>query len=140
MNQRLNQTITALKERRRIHSASDFARILGVDKGDLSRIVNGKRPISQRFVESVLENFPEVNADWLLNGAGEMLKNSAVADNQSISIAGEDIKENKINVNTDATIAALIAEVSAQRRLTEAALAEIAEQRKLTEAAIAKIG
>ena len=51
-----------------------------------------------------------------------MLKDtSAIADNHSISIAGEEIKENNIRVNTDAdeTIASLIAEVAAQRRLTE---------------------
>lgn len=125
MNQRLNQTITALKERRRIHSASDFARIVGIDKADLSRMVNGKRPINQRFVDTILEHFPEVNADWLLNGAGEMLKShSASAENHSISIAGEEIKENRINVNTDETIAMLVAEVAAQRRLTEQVLSQ----------------
>jgi hypothetical protein len=52
-----------------------------------------------------------------------MLKNtSAVAESHSISIAGEEIKENNIRVNTDETIAKLIAEVSAQRKLTEIAL------------------
>ena len=52
-----------------------------------------------------------------------MLKDtSAIADNHSISIAGEEIKENKINVNTDETIAMLVAEVAAQRKLTEKVL------------------
>ena len=60
---------------------------------------------------------------WLMTGEGEMLKNtSAVAESHSISIAGEEIKENKINVNADETIAMLIAEVAAQRRLTEKVL------------------
>lgn len=123
MNQRLNQTILALKERRKIHSASDFARILGIDKADLSRMVTGKRSINQPFVDRILEHFPEINADWILNGDGEMLKTySANADNHSISIAGEEIKENKINVNTDETIAMLVAEVAAQRKLTEKVL------------------
>ena len=123
MNQRLNQTIKVLKEHRKIHSASDFARIIGIDKGDLSRIVNGKRPINQHFVDTILKHFPEINADWLLNGDGEMLRTiSASADNHSISIAGEEIKENKINVNTDETIAMLVAEVAAQRKLTEKVL------------------
>ena len=123
MNQRLNQTINFLKEQRRIHSASDFARITGIDKGDLSRMVNGKRPITQRFVGIITTHFPDINEEWLRTGEGEMLKNtSAIADNHSISIAGEEIKENNIRVNTDETIASLIAEVAAQRRLTEIAL------------------
>ena len=123
MNQRLNQTIEELKKQRRIHSASDFARIIGIDKGDLSRMVNGKRPITQHLVGLILAQFPDISEEWLLTGEGEMLKiTSAVADNHSVSIAGTEIKENKINVNADETIASLIAEVSAQRRLTEIAL------------------
>jgi ribosomal protein L18 len=70
-----------------------------------------------------LTTFPEINEEWLRTGEGEMLKNtSAVAESHSISIAGEEIKENKINVNADETIAMLIAEVAAQRRLTEKVL------------------
>lgn len=123
MNQRLNQTIQMLKEQRRIHSASDFARIIGIDKGDLSRFVNGKRPITQHLIGLIQVHFPDVNEDWLRTGDGEMLKNAtAVAENHSISIAGEEIKENNIRVNTDETIASLIAEVAAQRKLTEIAL------------------
>ena len=123
MNQRLNQTIDFLKEQRRIHSASDFARITGIDKGDLSRMVNGKRPITQHFVGLISSHFPDINEEWLRTGEGEMLKNtSAIAENHSISIAGEEIKENNIRVNTDETIASLIAEVAAQRKLTEIAL------------------
>lgn len=148
MNQRVRLVVNDLKKRRKVYSDADCARIIGVEKAEFSRMMSGKKAVNQRFVDKLLASFPEINADWLLNGSGEMLKSqSANADNQSISIAGEEIKENEINVNTDATIAALIAEVSAQRRLTESALAEIAAQRKLTEAAlkqsaelIAKIG
>lgn len=148
MNQRVRLVVNDLKKRRKVYSDADCARIIGVEKAEFSRMMSGKKPVNQRFVDKLLASFPEINAEWLLDGNGEMLKNqSANADNQSISIAGEEIKENEINVNTDATIAALIAEVSAQRRLTESALAEIAAQRKLTETAlkqsaelIAKIG
>lgn len=137
MNQRLNQTIKSLKEQRRIHSASDFAQIIGIDKSDLSRMVNGKMPISQRIVGLIVAKFPDLNKDWLLNGEGEMLKNTtSIAENHSISIAGEEVKENEINVNTDKTIESLINEMSAQRTLTERALAEIAAQRQLTETAL----
>lgn len=123
MNQRLNQIIQTLKAQRKIHSASDFARTIGIDKADLSRMVNGKQPITQRFVGVISTYFPEIDENWFLTGEGEMLKNtSAVAENHSVSIAGTEIKENRINVNADETIASLIAEVAAQRRLTEIAL------------------
>lgn len=86
-------------------------------------MVNGKRPITQQFVGVILTHFPEIDGEWILTGEGEMLKDtSAVAENHSVSIAGTEIKENKINMNADETIASLIAEVAAQRRLTEIAL------------------
>lgn len=137
MNQRVKELIKELKKSRLVHSQADFAKEVGIGTVQLSEIVSGKRKVSEYYVNKILTRFPEINKTWLVNGEGEMLRyNSAVAENHSISIAGEEIKENEINVNTDATIASLIAEVSAQRRLTECALAEIAAQRKLTETAL----
>ena len=137
MNQRVKELIAELKKLRLIHSQADFAKEVGIGTVQLSEIVSGKRKISEYYVNKILTRFPQINEDWLINQEGEMLKsNSAVAENHSISIAGEEVKENEINVNTDATIASLIAEVSAQRKLTECALAEIAAQRRLTETAL----
>ena len=123
MNQRVRLVVNDLKERRKVYSDADCARLIGIEKADFSRMMSGKKPITQRCVENLLAQFPEINEEWLRNGDGEMLKsNSASAENHSISIAGEEIKENKINVNTDETIAMLVAEVAAQRKLTEKVL------------------
>ena len=123
MNQRFKEIADELKNQRKVYTYADLARILDVPRGDLSQMMSGKRKVSKRCVSNLLANFPEINEDWLLSGEGEMLKDtSAIADNHSISIAGEEIKENNIRVNTDETIASLIAEVAAQRRLTEIAL------------------
>lgn len=123
MNQRVRLVVNNLKERRKVYSDADCARIIGIEKADFSRMMSGKKPINQRCVDGLLANFPEINEEWLLNGDGEMLKTqSANAENHSISIAGEEVKENKINVNTDETIAMLVAEVAAQRKLTEKVL------------------
>ena len=53
--------------------------------------------------------------------------NTSTASGSSVSIAGEEIKENNIQVNTDASIAQLIAEVAAQRRVTEKVLEQNSE-------------
>ena len=123
MNQRLRKVVNELKNQRKVYSDADFARIVDIPRGDLSQMMSGKRKVSKRCVSNLLAEFPEINEEWFMTGEGEMLKNtSAVAENHSISIAGEEIKENKINVNADETIAMLIAEVAAQRRLTEKVL------------------
>ena len=123
MNQRFKEIADELKNQRKVYTYADLARILDVPRGDLSQMMSGKRKVSKRCVSNLLANFPEINEDWLTTGEGEMLKDtSAIAENHSVSIAGTEIKENKINVNADETIASLIAEVAAQRRLTEIAL------------------
>ena len=141
MNQRLKTLIAELKKRKKVYSQAEFAEIVGISRTQFSEIVTGKRKLSDKAIHKITLAIPDINADWLRTGEGEMLKTHlANAEKHSISIAGEEIKENEINVNTDATIASLIAEVSAQRKLTESALAEIAAQRKLTEDLIAKLG
>lgn len=123
MNQRIRLVVNDLKKRRKIYSDADCARLIGIEKADFSKMISGKKPITQRTVGKLLTQFPEINEEWLISGAGEMLKShSASAENHSISIAGEEIKENKINVNTDETIALLVAEVAAQRKITEQVL------------------
>lgn len=127
MNQRLRKVVNELKNQRKVYSDADFARIVDIPRGDLSQMMSGKRKVSKRCVSNLLAEFPEINEEWFMTGEGEMLNNSATAKNHSVSIAGEEIKENRINVNTDDTIARLIAEVAAQRRVTEKVLEQNSE-------------
>lgn len=107
-----------------------FSERLGMKRGQaIYDIMSGKtRRISEKLANQIISEFPEINRSWLLTGEGEMLKDySASSSEHSVSIAGTEIKENKINVNADETIASLIAEVAAQRRLTEIALKQNSE-------------
>lgn len=111
-------------------NVKQFSEKLGMKRGQaIYDIMSGKtRRISEKLANQIISEFPEVNRSWLLTGEGEMLKdNSANSSDHSVSIAGTEIKENKINVNADETIASLIAEVAAQRRLTEIALKQNSE-------------
>ena len=106
-------------------NVKQFSEKLGMKRGQaIYDIMSGKtRRISEKLANQIISEFPEINRSWLLTGEGEMLKDySANSSEHSVSIAGTEIKENKINVNADETIASLIAEVAAQRRLTEIAL------------------
>lgn len=127
MNQRFNEIVNELKRQRKIYSYADFARIVDIPRGDLSQMMSGKRKVSKRCVSNMLENFPEINEEWLRTGEGEMLKSTSTASNHSVSIAGEEIKENNIHVNTDDTLAMLIAEMAAQRKMTEKILDQNSE-------------
>ena len=137
MNQRLKILIDELKKQRKILNQAELAEIVGISRTQFSELVTGKRQISDKTIHKIVQGIPELNEEWLRTGEGEMLKTySATSGDHSISIAGEEVKENEINVNTDKTIESLISEMSAQRSLTERALAEIAAQRQLTETAL----
>ena len=123
MNQRLKILIDDLKKSKKVYSQAEFAEIVGISRTQFSEIVTGKRKLSDKAIHKIVTAIPEINKDWLLTGEGEMLKSHiAIAESHSISSAGEEIKENNINVNANETIAMLVSELSAQRKLTEMVL------------------
>ena len=127
MNQRFKEIADELKRLKKVSSDADLARILGISRGEMSNVLSGRRPVSRRIVDNLTTSFPEYSGAWLLTGEGEMMKKSSTAENGAVSITGEEIKENNIQVNTDETIAKLIAEVAAQRRVTEKVLEQNSE-------------
>lgn len=48
----------------------------GIAQNTLSRQLSGVREVSLTTINSVLENCPEVSAEWLMRGKGEMLLTS----------------------------------------------------------------
>lgn len=128
MNQRLKILIIELRKRKKVYSQAEFAEIVGISRTQFSEIVTGKRILSDKAIHKIISAIPEINEEWLRTGEGEMLRsNTSTASGGSVSIAGEEIKENNIKVNSDATIAQLIAEVAAQRRVTEKVLEQNSE-------------
>ena len=124
MNQRLREIINGLKDQRIVYSDADFSRQVGISRSELSQMLSGKRKISKQCVNGLLALFPALNEEWLRTGEGDMLKNiessqdnsPVLADNHSTAVNGY-----QNMVNSDSTIAKLIEELAAQRRLTESA-------------------
>ena len=128
MNQRLKVLIFELRKRKKVYSQAEFAEIVGISRTQFSEIVTGKRRLSDKAIHKIISAIPEINEEWLRTGEGEIFKSqTSTAENGAVSITGEEIKENNIQVNTDETIAKLIAEVAAQRRVTEKVLEQNSE-------------
>lgn len=49
-------------------------RIIGASKGVLSRAINNGTDIQSKWLQVIVENYPQYSADWLLSGKGNMLK------------------------------------------------------------------
>lgn len=54
-------------------------RIIGASKGVLSRAINNGTDIQSKWIQSIVENFPQYSAEWLLTGNGPMLKEESPA-------------------------------------------------------------
>ena len=55
-------------------TASLFADKMGVQRSGLSHLMSGRNKPSLDFVMKIIENFPEVDFYWLLNGVGSFPK------------------------------------------------------------------
>ncbi len=64
-------------------SAGDLAGILGVQRSNISHILNGRNNPGAVFIEKLLKAFPDVNARWLITGEGPMLLTEVGADFKS---------------------------------------------------------
>lgn len=52
-----------------------FAERIGMDPGNFSAILSGKRQVTMTTIYKIIDAFPVVNVEWLTNGDGEMLNN-----------------------------------------------------------------
>ena len=65
-------------------NAKQFAQKLGVSAGTLSNIFGGRNNPSYELIQNTLKHFPQISAEWLVMGEGEMYK-----DGITTSVVGE---------------------------------------------------
>jgi transcriptional regulator with XRE-family HTH domain len=90
-------------------SAAEFADKIGVQRSNVSHILNGRNNPGFSFIQKILETFPSINSRWLLTGEGVMyegkdtLSENAVRHKDLFSIQTTDnkvIPENQSFENT----------------------------------------
>lgn len=54
-------------------TAAELADKIGVQRSNVSHVLNGRNNPSSVFIEKLLQTFPELDARWLILGEGEML-------------------------------------------------------------------
>lgn len=84
-------------------SPSELADSIGVQRSNVSHVLNGRNLPSFPFIEKLLKKYPKLNAKWLLMGEGEMMEGKPLFDASLFSSVDsnpvkspEVIKENKI--------------------------------------------
>ena len=54
-------------------SSSAFADTLEIQRSNMSHYLNGRNKPGVEILQKILDKFPDINADWLLMGRGEMI-------------------------------------------------------------------
>jgi transcriptional regulator with XRE-family HTH domain len=67
----MKERLIQLLEKEHITSA-EFADRIGVQRSNVSHILNGRNNPGFSFIQKVLETFPRVNSRWLITGEGNM--------------------------------------------------------------------
>lgn len=89
-------------------SASAFADKVGVQRSSLSHLLSGRNKPSLDLILKIVDNFPEVDLYWILNGKGNFPKSEVKNDSDSLTstlfeknTTREDAIENPPNLFSD---------------------------------------
>jgi len=84
-------------------SASSFADKIGVQRSSISHVLSGRNKPSLDFVMKILNEFPEVELYWLINGKGSFPSITKQGQDSSASTSLTPSLEtvSKENTNTD---------------------------------------
>lgn len=77
-------------------SASQFAVSIGVQPSSVSHVLSGRNKPSLDFITKILSTYPEINAEWLITGKGEILANT-----NKLSSVGEDKSKAQTSIDLD---------------------------------------
>lgn len=98
----------------------EFSELINVNEQTLSQICSGKRNAGLEIVQRILDNLPEIDANWLLRGKGNMTidrsgKSVSVLDSPQATISNGDMA---INTPTE-LLNLLTSQQDTIKRLTE---------------------
>jgi len=61
-------------------TSAQFADRIGVQRSSISHILSGRNKPGFDFIQKIITNFPEINAEWLITGNGRIYKQKAKSE------------------------------------------------------------
>ncbi len=106
----MKDRIKYLLDRENVSSAQ-FASEIGISPSSLHHIVSGRNNPSLEVIQKILDRFPQINAEWLINGKGKTFKTM---------VQGElfDLPDEEDNTSTEESIT-LTEEVNSKKEIKE---------------------
>lgn len=78
MNERISILINLLKKEGLVYNQSDFSKKAGIGHNIITDIKGGRKPLSVEYAHRIINAFPFINMEWLINGSGSIKKNEVV--------------------------------------------------------------
>ncbi len=82
-------------------SFTELERITGIHNATIGNYMRGQRKVALDFIISLLENFPDLNPDWLLLGQGEMKRKIGHIEMSSVFELKLQAKEDTIRIQKE---------------------------------------
>ncbi|MCK5170426.1 MAG: helix-turn-helix transcriptional regulator [Bacteroidales bacterium] len=79
-------------------TSTRFADVIGVQRSSISHILSGRNKPSYDFIEKMLIAYPDLNAQWLITGNGDMYTNPPSLFDQKDSDLNNDLTQRELNI------------------------------------------
>ena len=124
-DRRIKKVINWLIFQELADNEKELAERLGYTKSSFSQLVNGKVPLSDKFVGKLCSLDENINSVWVMNGEGTMFLNDCLNSKtgDGSNIVGDNNNWN--NVNTGEALSKALEEIGEQRKLTAKAQEQI---------------
>lgn len=86
VTKRIKKVINWLIYQEVVENERELSEKLGYTKSSFSQIVNGRVPLSAKFVKKLCSLDENINEVWVLNGEKQMFKNNLNSENTDITI------------------------------------------------------
>lgn len=93
----------------------EFSSIIGIVQVTFNRYINKERSIGIDAISGILSAFPDVSAEWLLRGEGEMFKNSGTMIGSNQGDGNKIEYKNGGNVGVGNTVNVTLPEIGTQK-------------------------
>lgn len=97
-------------------TSTKFADIISVQRSSISHILSGRNKPSFDFIEKMLIAYPDLNAQWLITGKGNMLTN------QPLLFNNDEIQKQNILTSRESNI----------QNITENSIGEINSEKEIS--------
>jgi len=98
-------------------TSTKFADVIGVQRSSISHILSGRNKPSYDFIEKMLLSYPEINAQWLITGKGEMLLNQPSLFKSEPKIAEKPLSSPESNIQNSSNTLSEIRETEKEKEI-----------------------